>query len=151
MSLILAAALLLAACSAPPAPKAVEQPRPDPTAEASYRQMVDQLGAINREAESLLRSGKFERAAEEVGKGQALESELLAAPRPTLEAMQASSDLDDLYGRMLLRNRHYDWAESIFQKNVIRWKVWKPQTEDTAKRLKAARDALAECERQSTK
>jgi hypothetical protein len=35
----------------------------------------------------------------------------------------------------------------MFQKNAVRWKVWKPQTPETARRWKAAVDAVAECDR----
>jgi len=61
--------------------------------------------------------------------------------------MQDASDLDDLYGQMLLSNRNYGWARLFFQKNLARWKNWKPQTPDTAARLKQAQDAIAECDR----
>jgi hypothetical protein len=61
--------------------------------------------------------------------------------------MEAASDLDDLYGRMLLSNRHYEWAQFQFQKNLARWKYWKPQTPDTARRMEAAETAIAECDR----
>jgi hypothetical protein len=61
--------------------------------------------------------------------------------------MEASSDLDDLYGRMLLSNKHYVWAQTFFQKNSARWKYWQPQTPDTDRRLKQAQAAIAECDR----
>jgi hypothetical protein len=61
--------------------------------------------------------------------------------------MEAASDLDDLYGRMLLSNQHYVWAQTLFQKNLARWKYWQPQTPETARRMKQAEDAIAECER----
>jgi hypothetical protein len=61
--------------------------------------------------------------------------------------MEAASDLDDLYGRMLLRNRHYGWARSFFQKNAVRWKAWKPQTAETERRRQVAISAVAECDR----
>ena len=70
---------------------------------------------------------------------------------PTLPAIEAASDLDDLYGRMLLRNRQYGWARDFFQKNVIRWKTWKPQTPDTERRWKQAAAAVAECDRDLAK
>jgi hypothetical protein len=145
--LVLTFAALVALTACAPAPKPVEPPPPDPTTEDWYRQMTGQLAAMGREAESMLQHGKFDPAAEIVSKGQPLESRLLAVPRPTLEAMEAASDLDDLYGRMLLRNRHYGWARDMFQKNAVRWKVWKLQTSETARRWKAAVDAVAECDR----
>jgi hypothetical protein len=61
--------------------------------------------------------------------------------------MEEASDLDDLYGRMLLANRHYGGARLLFQKNLARWKHWQPQTPETARRLKQAESAIAECDR----
>jgi len=136
---------LLSACA--PEPKPAELPRPDPTTEAWYPQAIGELVEMNRQAEDLFQKGKFEEAATLVGKGQPLEERLLGAPRPTLAAMEASSDLDDLYGRMLMRNRHYSWARSFFQKNAIRWKVWKPQTAETERRRQTALAAIAECDK----
>ena len=89
-------------------------------------------------------------AAAAVKKGQALEAKLLSAPEPTLAAMESSADLDDLYGRLLMRNKQYGWARQVFQKNVIRWKNWKPQTTESARRLKIAASAVAECDRLMT-
>jgi hypothetical protein len=61
--------------------------------------------------------------------------------------MEAASDLDDLYGRMLLANRHYGPARLMFQKNVARWTHWRPQTDDSMARRKIAEAAVAECDR----
>ena len=81
-----------------------------------------------------------------IQQGEDLSGQVLAVIHPTLEAMQAASDLDDLYARMLLSNRHYTWAQTFFQKNRARWKYWQPQTEDTARRMKIAEDGIAACE-----
>jgi hypothetical protein len=72
---------------------------------------------------------------------------LLDVRQPTLGAAEAASDLDDLYGRMLLSNRHYEWAEFLFQKNRSRWKNWNPQTPETARRQKQAEAGIEECDR----
>jgi hypothetical protein len=141
----LSALAVLIGCAPPP--NSVDRPAPDSTTEAWYRQTEEQLTAMNREAESLLKRGRWDGAAATITQGQPLQNRLLAVPRPTLAAMEAASDLDDLYGRMLLRNGHYGWARSVFQKNAVRWKYWKPQTPETAHRLKAANSAIAECDR----
>ena len=138
-------AVLLAACA--PAPAPAPKPPSDPTAEDWYGPTTAQLAAMNREAEALLRDGKSDRAAAIITRGQPLVSRLLAAPRPTLAAMEAASDLDRLYAGMLLGNRNYGWARLAFQKNVSRWKNWRPQTAETARRLKLAQDGIAECDR----
>jgi hypothetical protein len=143
---ILFAAVLLAGCAPKPAP--VVQPKPDPATEPWYGQVAEQLAGMNREAAKLLENGRQDRAAAIISKGQPLAARLLTAPQPTLPAMEAASDLDQLYGRMLFANRHYGWARLTFQKNLIRWKNWKPQTPDTLRRLKEAQTALAECDRQ---
>jgi hypothetical protein len=140
----LIALLLLNACSTPPRP---EPPKPDPTRDAAYAEAVDRLAALNRQADDLLQHGRSDDAAAAITQGQPLQAQLLAAPQPTLAAMQAVSDLDDLYARMLLANHHDGWARMLFQKNVIRWQTWKPQTADTMRRLHQARERVAECDR----
>ena len=138
--------ITLAGCGSPP-PKKVETPRPDPTAEASYAQAVAKLAALGREAAQSLAAGKNDAAAAAITQGQPLVALVLAAPHPTLEAMEAAADLDDLYGRRLLANRNYGWARLAFQKNRSRWANWRPQTGETARRKKQAEDAIAECDR----
>jgi hypothetical protein len=61
--------------------------------------------------------------------------------------MEAVSDLDDLYARMLLSDGHDGFARMLLQKNRARWKNWKPQTADTMRRLQQAEDGIAECDR----
>ena len=139
--LAILAAALLAACESAPAP-----PR-DATKEAWYSETVQQLVEMNREAESFFESGRSDQAAAMIEKGQPLMSRLLLVPRPTLEATEAASDLDDLYGRMLLANRHYGWARLQFQKNLARWRHWQPATPEAARRLQQAKSAIAECDR----
>ena len=137
----LLAAVLLTACE--PAPR----PPRDAVLEPWYNQTVGQLAQTNREAVSSFESGKSDQAATLIEKGQPLMKRLLSVPRPTLEATEAASDLDDLYGRMLLANRHYGWARLLFQKNLARWRHWQPPTEEAARRLKQAKSAIAECDR----
>jgi hypothetical protein len=143
--LVIAATALLTACA--PAPKPAEAPKADPTAESWYGQTVERLAALNRQAESLLRKGPSDEAGAILTEGQPLMNRLLAVPRPTLAAMEAASDLDDLYGRMLLANKQYGWARIQFQKNVARWRSWKPETPETARRRKAAEAGIGECDR----
>jgi hypothetical protein len=108
---------------------------------------VDQLAGLNRAADQAFHDGKADQAAAMIERGQPLASRLLSVPRPSLAAVEAASDLDDLYGRMLLSNRHYAWAITFFEKNHARWKNWTPQTPETARRLKQADAAIEECDR----
>ena len=142
---VFGALLALAACGPAPAPVASSQP--DATPDSGYSGTVNRLAAMNRQAEALYQSGKSDDAAKLVTQGESLATRLLNAPRPTLPAMQAISDLEDLYGRMLLANRNYGWARLEFQKNRARWKNWTPQTPETERRLKQANEAIAECDR----
>ncbi len=112
-----------------------------------YGKAVAELAGLNRAAEKLYAAGKLDDAGTLVGKGQATEQRLLAAPRPTLAAMEASSDLDDLYGRILMANHNVGWARLVFQKNLVRWNNWKPSSQDTERRRKRAVAAIAECDR----
>lgn len=146
----LLAAVMLAACAPAPPPSSQapkdETPK-DETKEPWYAETVAKLAAQNREAARLWKDGKADDAAALIQGGETLAGRLLAVPRPTLAAMQAASDLDDLYGRMLFSNHNYGWARLFFQKNAARWKNWKPQSADTAARLKAAQNAIDECDR----
>lgn len=143
--LCLLAFVLLTACAPSPAP--VEEAQKDPTTEPWYGEAVGQLAAMDQQAEALFKKGKGDDAAALIEKGEPLSTRLLSVPKPTLAATEAASDLDQLYGQMLFSNRNYGWARILFQKNVARWKTWKPETAETARRLKLAEDAIAECDR----
>jgi hypothetical protein len=142
--ILLFVAMLLAGCG-PSTP--ARGPKVEPTAESWYAQSTERLTRLDRAAEQLFQSGRTQEAAAIVTSGESLQSRLLSAPHPTLEAMQAIADLDQIYGRMLISNGYYGEARLLFQKNVTRWKTWKPQTPDTERRLKEASAAIAECDR----
>ena len=144
MRLAVIAALLLTGCGSAPGPP------PDVTTETWYKQAVEQLAAFAHAADESFANGKPDDAAALIEKGEPIESQVLAVPRPTLAAMEAATDLDDIYARMLLSNQHYEWAMFLFQKCSARWKYWQPQTEETARRLKLAEDEIAECNRRMT-
>jgi len=143
--IVFAAAAICWGCA--PAPAPVETAHTDPTAEAAYGQTVDQLATLTKQSQALFNAGRGDEASPILQRDQGLEARLLAAPRPTLAAMEASSDLDDLYGRMMMANKQYGWARDFFQKNAVRWKAWKPQTAETEKRRSEALARVAECER----
>jgi len=146
LNVVIALLLIAAGCAPAPAPPA-QQPKPEPTAEDWYAPAVERLASMGRQAETLLKSGRADDAAKIVTDAQSLINKVLAAPHPTLAAMEAASDLDDLYGRMLAANGRYGWARQMFQKNVMRWKNWQPQTPETARRLKQAQSEIADCDR----
>jgi hypothetical protein len=137
--------LALGACAPPPKP--AEQPKPDPTAEAWYAPAALQLTAMARDAEAAYRAHRNADASKIITDSQPLAARLLAAPHPTLEAMEGASDLDDLYGRMLMADKRYGWARLQFQKNVTRWRYWQPRSPESDRRLKAAQDAIAQCDK----
>lgn len=142
---LLFAAALLAGCG-PSAQKAAA-PKVDPTTESWYPQSTQRLAAIDRTAEQLFQAGRKDEAAAIVTSGESLQTRLLAAPRPTLEAMEAIADLDRIYGKLLISNGYFGEARMLFQKNITRWRVWKPQTPETERRLKEANSDIAECDR----
>ena len=76
-----------------------------------------------------------------------MSNRLLAVPQPTRSALEAASDLDDLYGRMLLSNQHYGWARMLFQKNAARWRRPDPGDANAAERKKRADSQIADCDR----
>jgi hypothetical protein len=139
-------AVLLCGCApAPPPPQ--PQPPPDPTAEAWYGEDALRLTELARQAAALAAKGRTSDAGAVITQAQPIQAKLLAAPRPPLAVMEAASDLDHLYGTMLLANRHFEWARQFFQKNQVRWKNWQPQTEETSRRRAQAEAAIAECDR----
>jgi hypothetical protein len=143
-----AVAMVLLACGCAPAPVAppVTTP-PDPTADASYAKDAAELARMVGEASDLYRKGRADDAAAIITSAQPVQARLLSAPRPTLAAMEAASDLDHLYGTMLIGNRHFGWARLLFQKNQVRWKTWRPQTAETVRRRQQAETAIADCDR----
>ena len=144
---VVAAGLLACSPSPAPQPQAKDQPPPDLTVQPWYAQSTDELAAFNRRAADLVQAGEFDQASAIVTQSQPLADRLLAASHPTLAAMRAASDHDDLSGRLYLHNQRYGWARMTFQKNLVRWKAWKPQTPETAARIKAASEAVAECDK----
>jgi len=148
-NLPVAIALFMVSCAAPPPPPP-PQVAVDPVTESWYAPAITELAGLNREAASLLRAGKADDAAARITKGQALLARLLAAARPPLEAMEAAADNENLYAGMLLSNKNFGWARLSYQKNVSRWKNWRPQTEETARRLKQAQDGIAEVDKKMT-
>ena len=126
---------------------AAESAKRDITTEAWYGPTVGELAKLKRDAEAAYKNGKADDAAALIKKAEPLRDKVVAALAPTLAAMEAASDLDDLYGRMLLGNRHYGWARLMFQKNVARWKHWSPQTAESERRFKVAQSQVIECDR----
>jgi hypothetical protein len=143
--LLLAAVALLAGCGAG-APTA-QVPKADPTTGAWYAQSTARLGSMDRSAQQLFESGRKDEAAAIVQSALALHDRLLAAPRPTLAAMEAIADLDRIYGKLLISNGYFGEARLLLQKNITRWRTWKPQTPETERRLKEANSDIAECDR----
>jgi len=137
--------MLCVSCA--PAPPPAAGPPVDPTAESWYPEATAQLASAAKEARALMDAGKFDAAGTAITNAQPLMARVLAAPHPTLAAMEAASDLDDAYARMLLRNGQYGWARSFFQKNVARWRSWKPETAETIRRRQEAAAGVAETDR----
>jgi len=141
---LLVVCILLAGCASAPPPLVKVA---DPTADPAYGRGVEELAKMYREASGLLESKKADEAGAILTKAQPMIEKVLSVPRPTRAALEVSSNLDQMYGQMLLSNHHYGWARMMFQKNLARWKNAVPQDEDTARRLKLAVDSIAECDR----
>ncbi|MCU1238350.1 MAG: hypothetical protein JWP63_6317 [Candidatus Solibacter sp.] len=143
--LVIAIAIVMSACGE--APRKVEAVKVDPTSEAGYAEAVAELAAVVKDAKGLIAAGRGDEAGAAIIRGQPLSARVLAAPHPTLAAMEAASELDELYGRMLLGNKNYGWARMVFQKDRSRWVHWQPQSAETERRKKAAEAGMAECDR----
>ena len=142
--LLLSAVALLTSCG--PAPT-TQTPKADPTTEAWYAQTTERLATMDRSAETFFEAGRKDEAAAIVQGALPLQNRVLAAPRPTLEAMEAIADLDRIYGKLLISNGYFGEARMLLQKNITRWRTWKPQTPETERRLKEANSDIAECDR----
>ena len=139
---------LIAGCTQSRPPESV---KPAATAEVWYQQVTAQLVKLVRQAEVELKRQHPDTASALITEGQPLINRLLAVPYPSLEAMEAASDLDHLYASMLLSNRHYGWARLLFQKNQARWQSWKPTSPDTQRRKAEAQTGIAACDKQLLK
>jgi hypothetical protein len=138
-------AALLVSCGPGEAPRL---PRADPTKESWYAPGAEQLSRFNQQAAALLAAGKDNDASAIITQTEGLAQRLISVPSPTYEATQAVSDRTALYGQMLMKNKHYGWARMEFQKNVMRWKAWQPQTPETQAKLRDAQAKVAACDRE---
>lgn len=137
--------LALCGCTTHNAPAVL--PPADPMTDSGYRATLDQLRALNAQAQSHWRNGEKPLTAAVLKEAQPLAKELLDVRRPPREAFEAVSDFDQLYAAVLLANGHTVWARQIFMTDAARWRNWKPRTEDTERRLRAAERGAAEADR----
>ena len=143
ISAVFVLALMHIACAPGPPSKPLYI---DPSEEPGYAETVAALQAKNREAQQHLAAGKRSEAAAVVKEALPLSKELLRSSRPPLEAMEAVSDLDHIYATLLLENRHIVFARQLFQNNLARWRSWKPETEETRRRLERAQEGIRRCD-----
>lgn len=138
------ALLLLCSCAAP---NKQAPPAADPLQNADYRTSLERVQALNRQAYEHWRNGERDAAAQLLKQAQPLVQQLLESRRPPLAAFEAASDFDQLYAQLLMANRHFPWARQIFMTDVVRWRNWKPETDDTVRRRKAAEEGVAACDK----
>ena len=142
--LFLPALFLLAACGAPAPQKKAPV---EPSKESWYQPAIEELRSVNAAIARFADAGEYDKAARAIIHGQELEAKLLSSSHPPLEAAIAVSDLEDIYGRMMLAQKKYGWARLVFQKNLARWKYWRPITDDSQARMERARQQIIECDR----
>ncbi|MCW5965289.1 MAG: hypothetical protein KIT83_14740 [Bryobacterales bacterium] len=126
--------------------QAEAQPLTDPTRQPEYLDAINRLTALNSQAEEHFTAGRRQEAAALVAEGGDLAKKLLAVSRPNLPAMEAVSDREELYAELLFANRHYAHARQMNQRNLARWKLWLPQTDETRRRYSQAASAIARCD-----
>jgi len=112
-----------------------------------YREQTQQLAKLVSEANEAFAAKKQDDAAALIKEAEPIATKLLAVRQPSLTALEAASDLDDLYGRMLLANKNFGWARMMFQKNQARWRHYEPVTPDVTARRKQAEERIAACDR----
>ncbi|HEU5021693.1 MAG TPA: hypothetical protein VFT60_07370 [Bryobacteraceae bacterium] len=120
-------------------------PPPDETKEPWYAETVARVVDATKRATDAFEHAKPDDASSLILQAEPQAKQLLSVLHPTLEANIAAADLDALYARMLFSNNHFEWAQFLYQKNVARWKYWKPQTPDTERRLKEAEAQVEKC------
>jgi len=137
--------LVLSACSPAPAPGS--RSAVDPTTQPWYTDTLKDVNTLVQGARQAIHDRKPDAASALIQRGEPLSARLLSVPHATLAATEAASDLDELYAQMLFSNRNYGWARLMYQKNLSRWKYWKPATPETQRRLKEVQSEIAECDR----
>ncbi len=137
--------LVLSACTKRDNPALV--PPADPMQQESYREALSQLRNWNAEAAAHWQKGEKDLAAAALKQAQPLAKELLDSRRPPREAFESVSDFDQLYAAVLLSKGHTAWARQIYMTNAVRWRNWKPETEDTRRRREEAEKGVAEADR----
>jgi hypothetical protein len=135
--------LLFAGCASAPGPSGKSA---DPTTQRWYADTLKDVTTLVSGARQAIHDGHPDAASALIERGEPLSARLLSVPHATLAATEAASDLDELYGQMLFSNRNYGWARLMFQKNLSRWKYWKPPSEETQRRFKQASDEIAQCD-----
>lgn len=139
-----ALALLLAACGSPARAPQAAAPKID---RAAQRARLAELENANRAARELFDKGDRAAAGEIVGRTEAMAIALIGGdPSPSIEIMRAVSDHDELYGRLLMANRHWGHARHILAKIENRWRLWQPQDDESRKRRSGAITLMRECE-----
>jgi hypothetical protein len=134
---------ILSGCGGGAPPPAA--PPTDETKEPWYAETVARVTDATKRAADAFEHGKPDDASSLILQAEPQANQLLTVLHPTLEATIAAADLDALYARMLFSNNHFEWAQFLYQKNVARWKYWKPQTPDTDRRLKEAQAQVEKC------
>lgn len=143
MGLMLAVSLWVS-CAAP---NKQAPPAADPLQSPEYRATLEQVQTLNQRAQEHWQKGERDPAAQLLKQAQPLVQRLLESRRPPLAAFEAASDFDQLYANMLMSNRHFPWARQMFMTDVVRWRNWKPETEDTVRRRKVAEAGVAACDK----
>lgn len=140
----LCALALLASCGGDRPPAKPAAPALD---RVRQRAQLAELESANRAAWDHYRQGNRTAAGDIVGRTDALSIGLMGGdPRPSIEIMRAVSDHDELYGRLLMANRHWGHARHILAKIENRWRLWQPQDDESRKRRADALVLMRECE-----
>lgn len=140
-----ALALLLASCGSPARPPQAAAPKID---RAAQRARLAELENANRAARELFDKGDRTAAGDIVGRTDAMAIALIGGdPSPSIEILRAVSDHDELYGRLLMANRHWGHARHILAKIENRWRLWQPQDDESRQRRAGALALMLECEK----
>jgi hypothetical protein len=126
-TLLVAARDVMVSCAAPPPPPA-QKAAVDPGDGEWYAPAITELAGLNRESGVAIAGAASPTMRRENHEGAGVVGAAAVGCAPPLEAMEAAADNENLYAGMLLANKNFGWARLSYQKNVSRWKNWRPQT-----------------------
>jgi hypothetical protein len=136
--------LIFAGCGKMAPPRAVTEAEAGDT----YRKALSDLQRLNAEAAEFRKAKNLNAASDRITEGIVPAKILLAVREPSLAALEAVSDHDQMWAEMLMENRHFGHARQMWATEVARWKNYPNPAPSIQARLARAQKGIADCDRQ---